>query len=445
MRLTAAVLECETCPAGAYAFLDPRVGALIAAGGLALLTVLIVAAAFLRYNDRPIPAWLIPMCAFAYGVGASLMVLLWPVADGPVESVLLLALAFGPALLAARSRRFDLAGWILLGAGLLPLLWWGFYVVQDITQEGLAYEDDLIVWFGSAVGVVLLGLVGVAVGDRVPEAPPRPAPGAPDPARGLAIARAVLEELRFGPLDLPNTLSIGLGAGASVVLSLGLGALGVPPAIAGVAAVAAFTLIATELYYHAWPPRLARANAAHAFLGSWEVKRFRATTGRPVPTSLPLAREWLAHQPETAENRWARPEFLALVGEIEEAYQVLGRMPNDTDDQRFERQSLKVFLDTLAGADPDVDGLAAAAEELGEAGSDERLRAVAAAAIARSRLILARGEEDWMAPLIEAQARIGPRALGIMRSDTWSLRFRMYALVSVMIIVIGTTISWVFR
>lgn len=134
-----------------------------------------------------------------------------------------------------------------------------------------------------------------------------------------------------------------------------------------------------------------------------------------------------------------------MVGEIEEAYQVLGRMPSETDDQRFERQSLKVFLDTLAGADPDVDGLAAAAEELGEPGSDERLRAVAAAAIARSRLGLARGAKDWTAPLLEAQARIGPRALGILRSDTWLLRFRMFALISVMIIAIGTTISWVFR
>jgi hypothetical protein len=445
MPLIAAVRECETCPVGANAFLDPRVGALIAAGGLAVMTLLIVAAAFLRYHDRQIPEWLIPTTAFAYGVSASLMVLLWPVTAGPVESVLFLALGFGPALLAARSRRFDLAGWILVGAGLLPLLWWGYYVVQDVTQEGIAYEDGLVVWFGSSAAIVLLGLVGVALGNRVLKAPPRPPPGEPDPERGLVIARAIIEELRFGPLDLPNALSIGLGAGAGVVLSLVLGALGVPIVIGGIAAVAAFTLIATELYYHVWPPRLARAEATHAFLGSWEVKRFRATTGRPVPTSIPLAREWLARQPETDGNRWVRPEFLALVGEIDEAYQVLGRMPSDTDDQRFERRSLKVFVDTLAGAAPDVDGLAAAAEEIGEPGSDERLRAVAAAAIARSRLVLARGEKDWTGPLLEAQARIGPRSLGIMRSDTWLLRFRAFALAGGMVIVIGATISWAFR
>ncbi len=162
-----------------------------------------------------------------------------------------------------------------------------------------------------------------------------------------------------------------------LVLSLVLGALGVPVAIGGIAGAVAFALIATELFYHAWPPRLARAEAAHAFLGSWEMKRFRATTGRPVPTSIPLAREWLASQPETDENRWVRPEILAWIGEIEEAYEVLGRMPSDTEDERFERQSLKVYLDTVAGADADVDGLAAAAEEIGEPGSDERLRAVA--------------------------------------------------------------------
>ena len=445
MDLIAAVRECETCPAGAYPFLDPRIAALIAAGGLAVMTLLIVAAAILRYHDRAIPPWLLPATAFAYGVGASLMVLLWPVTTGPVESVLFLALAFSPALLAARSRRFDLAGWILVGAGLIPLLFWGYYVVQDVTQEGITYEEGLFVWFGSSAAIVLLGLVGVALGNRVPEAPPRPRPSEPDPERGLVIAKALFEELRFGPLDLPNALSIGLAAGVGVGLSLVLGALGVPLAIGGIVGVAISTLIATELYYHVWPPRLARAQATHAFLGSWEMKRFRATTGRPVPTSIPLAREWLARQPETEETRWARPEFLALVGEIDEAYQVLGRMPSDTDDQRFEHRSLKVFIDTLAGTDPDVDGLAAAAEEIGEPGSDERLRAVAAAAIARSRLVLARGEKDWTAPLLEAQARIGSRSLGILRSDTWLPRFRVFAFVGVMVIVIGTTMSWFFR
>ena len=445
MPLIAAVRECEACPAGANGFLDPRVAALIAAGGLAVMTLLIVAAAYLRYRDREIPGWLIPMTVFAYGVGASLMFVLWPAATGPVESALALALAFGPTLLAARSRRFDLGGWILVGAGLIPVVWWGYYVLQDITRDGLAYEDGLVVWFGSSVGILLVGLAGIAIGDRVPKAPLRPPPGEPDPERALGIAKAMLDELRFGPLDLPNMLSIGLGAGAGTVLSLVLGGMGVPLLIGNLVSVAAFVLIATELYYHAWPPRLARAQAAHAFLGSWEVKRFRATTGRSVPSSIPLAREWLAHQPETDENRWARTEFLAVVGEIEQAYEALGRMTGDTDVQRFERQSLQVFLDTVAGADADVDGLAAAAEDVGKPGSDERLRAVAAAAIARSRLVLTRGEEDWTAPLLEAQARIGRRSLGIVRSDTWLLRFRMFSLVGVVVIVIGATITWVFR
>jgi hypothetical protein len=117
----------------------------------------------------------------------------------------------------------------------------------------------------------------------------------------------------------------------------------------------------------------------------------------------------------------------------------------DRDDQRFERQSLRVFIDTLAGADADVDALAAAAEQVGAPGSDERLRAVAAAAIARTRLLLARGERDWTAPLLEAQARIGPRSRGILRSDTWLLRFRGLAFAGAAVIAIGATITWVFR
>ncbi len=445
MLLIAAVRECETCPARAQDFLDPRVAALVAAGGLGLMTLLLIAAAVLRYRDREIPSWLLPMSAFAYGVGASLMLVLWPAAGGPVESLLALAVSFGPALLAAKARRFDLAGWILVGAGLIPTMWWGYYVLQDITREGIAYEGELVVWFVTSVAAMLVGLAGIVIGDRVPRAPQRPPMGEADPQRALSIARALMDELRFGPVDLPNLLAIGLGAGAGTVLSLVLGALGVPLLLGGIVSVAAFALIATELYYHAWPPRLARAQAAHAFLGSWEMKRFRATTGEAVPTSLPLARDWLARQPETDENRWARVEFLAMVGEIEEAYRVLGRMAGDTEVERFERQSLQVFVDTVAGAEADVDGLAAAAEELGRPGSDEQLRAVAAVAIARSRLVLARGENDWTAPLLEAQARIGPRSLGIMRSDTWLLRFRMFALAGVMIIGIGATFNWVFR
>lgn len=442
MPLIAYVLECTTCPTGTDAFLDPRVAALIAAGGLAVMTLLIVAAGYLRYRDHAIPRWLIPATAFAYGVGASLMVVLWPDEESPLSSAVLLGLSLAPAILAARARRFDLAGWVLVGAGLIPVLWWGYYVVRDLTSEGLAYEDGLIVWFATSVGILLMGLAGVAIGNRVPAPPTRPPSNEPDPERAVVIARAILAELSFGPLDLPNVLSIGLGAGAGLVLSLVLGGLGVPVAIGGVAGAVAFALVATELFYHAWPPRLARVQAAHAFVGSWEMKRFRASTGGPVPTSAPLAREWLASQPETDENRWVRPELLAWIGEIEEAYDVLGRFPDTTEDERFERRSIQVFLDTVAGADADVDGLAAAAEEIGEPGSDERLRAVTGAAMARSRLILARGHGDWKEPMLEAQARIGPRALGIMRSDTWLLRFRMFAMAAVVVILFGTALSW---
>lgn len=442
MPLIAAVRECKTCPAGTEPFLDPRVAALIAAGGLAAMTLLIIVAGFLRYRDREIPGWLIPATAFAYGVGASLMVVLWPYEESPLSSAILVGLALAPAILAARARRFGLAGWVLVGTGLISVMWWGYYVLRDVTSDGLAYEDGLVVWFASSVGIVLAGVAGIVVGDRVPATPPRSPPNEPDPERAVAIARAILAELRFGPLDLPNVLSIGFGAGVGLVLSLVLGGLGVPVAIGGIAGAVAFALVATELFYHVWPQRLARAQAAHAFVGSWEMKRFRATTGRSVPTSVPLAREWLASQPETDENRWVRPEMLAWIGEIQEAYDVLGRFPDTTEGERFERRSIQVFLDTVAGADADVDGLAAAAEEVGEPGSDERLRALAVAAMARSRLILARGQGDWREPMLEAQARIGPRALGIMRSDTWLLRFRMFAILAIVLSLFGTTLSW---
>ena len=432
-------------PLSNSALLDPRGPAVIAAAGLGVMTLLTIATAYLRYRDRDIPGWMISATAFAYGVGASLTVVVGPDGRSLLSSIFVLAVTLAPAFVAARVRRFDLAGHVLVGAGLVPVLWWGYQVLRDVTSIGLADEDGLLVSFAPPVIILVLGLVGLAVGDRVPPAPIRPPANKPDPERAVAIATTIMAELRFGPLDFPNVLSVGFGAGAGSVVSFMLGALGVPVAIGGVAGAAVFALVATELFYHVWPPRLARAQAAHAFVGSWEMKRFRESVGRPVPSSVSLAREWLASEPEADENRWARPEFLAWAGEIEEAYGVLGRMPHTSEEERFERRSIQVLLDTVAGVDPDIDGLTAAAEEVGQPGSDERLRAVAGAAMARSRLILARGEGDWKEPLLEAQARIGPRALGVMRSDTWLPRFRLFATVAVLLIAIGTTLSWVIR
>ena len=441
MVLIGAVTDCGFCPGGVSPSIPEWMPILVAGIGLASVTLLIVAAAVLRFNGREIPGWLLPVTAFAYGLGASLMVILWSLPSDWIGLLLLVGGVFGPAILAALARRFELGGWILVGAGLPALLWRGYFVVQDILNDGLLYEESLALWFGLTAVTVLLGLVGIGLGNRTPAALPRPAPNEPDPERAVALARAILNEMRLGPLDLPNVVAIGVGAFVAGAVSLGLRLFDVPDFWRGIAFAVTFTLIATELVYHAWPRRLALARAAHAFVGSWEVKRFRSTCGPAVPTSAEAARAWLAANPESDANRWVRPELLAWAGELDEAYAVIGRMPETTEAELFDRHAMKAHLDLVSGAGADADALAADAERVGLPGSDERLRALAVVAMQQARERLVTGSGDWLAPMVKVQELIGPRSLGILRSDTWWLRFRSLATFSLILLALGSLLS----
>ena len=428
--LIAAVRACGFCPGGDYPAPPDWLPVAVAASGLAVATILFVAAIALRLNEREVPRGLPTVLAATFGAGASLEVLAWAGAD-PAQLALLVAVVAVPALVAASMRNYRIGGWYLAAAGLLPLLWWGYFVAQDVLVEGVSYDDELLAWTAGPLAVFLVGIAGIVAGNRpVPASREVVPPDLPDPRRAVAIATAVAEELRFGPADLPNSIALLAGIVTGILTWMLLASIGLHPLLIAFASAVVMALVSTELFYHLWPRGLARAMDAHAYVGSWEVKRFRETTGAAVPTSAAAARRWLEAYPETEENRWVRPEMLAWAGEIDAAYEVLGRLPETTEAERFDRQSLKVFLDTVSGAPADVDGLAAAAERVGQPDSDERLRAVAAAAMARSRDILARGGGDWKQPMIEAQERIGPRSAGILRSDTWVRRFRAYGMIA---------------
>ena len=47
-----------------------------------------------------------------------------------------------------------------------------------------------------------------------------------------------------------------------------------------------------------------------------------------------------------------------------------------------------------------------------------------------------------MAPLLEVQERIGPRSLGILRSDTWLTRLKALALVSGVFVALGLLLAY---
>jgi hypothetical protein len=406
------------------------VGALLAATGLYAWGLL------LRIADRPVPRWAGLTTAFLFGLPSSIAVLGLATTDAALDALLVLASVFLIPIVLASARRFDLSGWMLLGAGLLPLLWWGFFVVQDLVTEPFDYDDPVGLWLLQALAVIILGLIGVAMGDRR-VTPARPPPDQPDPTRAISIFHAMRRELQYGPVDVPNATAFSVGGVAAIAAWTGATALGVGDFPSAAIAVLVLALVSTEVFYHAWPRRLARALATHAFVGSWEVKRFRATTGTRPPTSARAARAWLEQNPETDANRWSRVELLGWTGQLEEARAVVDRLPDGTEAERFERLDLEVLLDIVAGREADVEGLASAAERIGEPGSDERLRAVASAALAESRRRLAYGDDAWKEPLLEAYGRIGARSLGITRADTWVQRFLVVAGMGAAIVAFG--------
>lgn len=257
------------------------------------------------------------------------------------------------------------------------------------------------------------------------------------------MATAFLGARRAGSLDLPNVLALGLAGTASVAAGSLLVVIGVDAPWPALAGIAVFVILGTELVYRLEPPRLRAAMATHAFVGSPELRRFRQEVGGPMPTSAASAAEWLRRNPETDANRWIRPELFAWTGATDKAYEVIDRMPDTTEPERFERRALQTLVDLVAGRPADVASLEAMAATVGGPDSDDRLRAVAIAALTRARERVVNGE-DWIGPLIDAQPHLGPSALGIYRSDTWLTRFRALAAVGVILAFI-TVLPAMFR
>ncbi len=98
-------------------------------------------------------------------------------------------------------------------------------------------------------------------------------------------------------------------------------------------------------------------------------------------------------------------------------------MPIVTEWDRFEQQSLRVYLDWVEGGDPDFDSLREEAESVGEPGSAERLAARGEAVIAAARAMAASGG-DWKSPLIALRDEAGPGADGLLREDLRRASYR---------------------
>ncbi|MEX0626106.1 MAG: hypothetical protein WD402_06145 [Chloroflexota bacterium] len=319
------------------------------------------------------------------------------------------------------------AGTLLIALGLPGAGWWGYFLVQDALNPDLVYDAVLWLWWAPEVVLIVVGALLIARGDRPVPVPPlleRAATQIRDPA---AIGSAILRETAIGPIPIQTLIGI---AAALVITGFGLPLAvqaGVPWPVGLLAGTVAFAVIAVELGYVTIPGGVRRAWEGYAVVGNPGMKRWVAMVGTPVPATLPAMHRWLERNPERPETRWARAEILLLTGDLVEARAVTERMPIVSEWDRFEQQSLRVYLGWVEGGDPDFDSLREQAEAVGDPDSAERLAARGEAVIADARALAASGG-DWKAPLIALRDEAGPRADGLLREDLRRASYRPFLL-----------------
>jgi hypothetical protein len=395
----------------------PPVTQLLALGSVIALVgaaVAFLTAGALRYRGRPIPRVLLRTACGLLGVGHGFAFILF--ITGPAILAPFLATpAYATWALMRRGNRVA-AGIVVSALGLPGALWWGGFLIQDALDPIVSYQTILWLWWVPEVALIVVGAVLIARGDH-DVAPPRLFASAPAHVRDPApIGNAILRATLVGPIPIQVLVGVGVAVMVSSFAPVLAVAVGVPWPVALVAGAVIFAVIGVELGYLAIPRRVRRAWEGHAVVASPEIKRWAATSGTRVPTSVPAMRRWLEQNPDRPELAWARAQILILTGDLVEARAVIERMPIPTDWDRFEQEALRLYVDWVEGADPDYDALQRLAETVGEPDSSDRLRARGEATIAVARELAASGG-DWMAPLIAFRNEAGALGDGVLRND----------------------------
>jgi len=380
-----------------------------------LLLGVFVYAIVRRYRGLPIPTW--AKCSIALLLGFSLS----PAYVFFVREPLLVIMPSLPVLWVAfilgRSGRFRLAGLVILGMTLPGALWWGRFVVEDQFDPLDLYTSALWWWWFPAVVGVVMAVGLIFIGDHAgtgPRVMKRPRNAARDP---MALGNALSKALAFGPYPLPS-VAAELVAFVVTVPAVGAAtALGAPWPLAVLGGAVAYCLIATELWYVAFPRHLRGAWEAFAYVGHIEMERFRASCGTPVPNTEAKFHAWLRDNPERPETRWAHAELLAVVGRTEEARSIAERIPTSTPSEEFSRRLTLDYIDWIEGAEVDLGARVREADEIGADGSDERrlARGLAVWALARDR---ADAGADWKKPLEDFRRDIGGIGWEWIRQDS---------------------------
>jgi hypothetical protein len=248
----------------------------------------------------------------------------------------------------------------------------------------------------------------------------------------MALGNQLQRAISFGPYPLPSVVAELLAfaatlAGVTVAMALDL-----PWPVVLLGGALLFMLVATELWYMAFPHKARRAWGGFSYVGHIELERFREATGKGVPNTEQRMRAWLASNEERPETRAVHAELLAVTGRIDEARAMAGRIETTTPAEDFDRQALLEYIDWIDGADPDPDASFRAADMIGSPGSRERLFARGLAAIGLARMRAASGG-DWMGPLTDFQREIGEQGWAWFREDTHRQRMTVTFLVGLFV------------
>jgi hypothetical protein len=407
--------------------------AIVAIGTVVIvaLPIAVVATIALELTGRRQP-WLIWITVGLLGFLFGLSLLLSD--DDPGFRAFTLVVAAVVAGLLLRRGQRGLAGWLIVFTALPWAVFAGSVVLDAVSGAPEAAAGPIIVPFILSAAAIAVGIWLVASG-RGAGTGPAAAPGAPDaadaggsppatswvgpvstpPARAWdAAGRAAVGPTVFGlsPAALVGAGGIVVGAGTTVSVAHGRS---IPEVVAIGALGAILTgLLATLLWALAWPPRSRRAFEAFAWLGEWDLERFRDLAGGRVAGTLPNILRYVREAPETPGNRWIRVEALASSGELAAARAMAERLPVDTVLERAEKATYLPYLDWLGGGPGDPAALRAAIAEIEPADGDERLRGEVSVALAEVRQRVAAGDPDPAAPLRAVRDRIGRRADGVL-------------------------------
>jgi hypothetical protein len=391
---------------------------IVAASGPVLL-IAGVALLVLRFRRGRAPTWLGVLCVVVFGLQSGALAILFIREPMLLASDALAVAVF--AWLLVRANRWRTTGVLLIACGLFGVLWWGYFVVQDLVDPADLYQPELWLWWAPSALLILAGAVLATRRDRATEKTIFPI--APTLHRDpMALGTAIVREVSIGSLPIPSLVADGVAVVVVIVGVLWVGHL-VPWPVTWIVAAIVYAVIGTELFYFAIPRRLRRAWEGIALVGSPGMKRWRRESGTRVPTSKRAMEAWLHDTPDRPGLRWARAEAQATLGDLDAARASALAMPIDRDSDRFEQRALLFWIEWLGGDDGDLEALATEAETVGLLDSPDRTEARGRVATARARQLTISGG-DWKQPLEQLASEHGEAAT-LLRDDLRRTRYRI--------------------